>query len=75
MAIGTTVQADTITDSGLVYVTDHLELMHIAHDCGVAEYDDVSGAFVVVDNGDYAKVWVTYSSRPYDAAAPYTRVR
>ena len=36
---------------------------------------DITGAVVVVGDGEYSEVWLTDSSRPYHVNALYWRVR
>jgi hypothetical protein len=36
---------------------------------------DITGAIVVVEDGDYAHIWVTWDSRPYLLDTDYLKVR
>lgn len=62
-----------------VYVSDQQELDsiveyfgHLAEDY---ELDQITAAFVVISNGDYNHIWVTWSNRPYDLYATFRHIR
>lgn len=63
----------------LVYVTDSQELARIVEDFGALgknhDLDSITGAFVIVDNGDYAHIWITWDSAPYLTSADYQHVK
>lgn len=38
------------------------------------QFAGITGAFVVTENGDYARIFVTWSNRPYLITCPYYEV-
>lgn len=71
--IGTLRNAGDITGEEYVYVTDSQDLESLHHNIPTCP-DDMTGALVLVANGDYSEVWVTESSRPYSVNAMYERI-
>ena len=53
-------------------LTDSQDITAVLESIGCTE-SDISGAVVVVDDGDYSAVWLTDSSRPYHVNALYWR--
>ena len=55
-------------------VLDSQDIAAVLESIGGTE-TDITGAVVVVGDGDYLEVWLTDSNRPYHVNALYWRVR
>ena len=67
-----TKRADELTDPRLQGVWDSQDLEAVADYFGLKEMP--TGALVIVGEGDYDEVWVTYSSHPYDLRTMYEKI-
>ncbi len=70
---GTLKRAEDITGDEFVYVSDSQDLESLHHSIPALP-DGMTAAFVLIEDGDYAEVWVTESSRPYSVNAIYERI-
>ena len=74
--VGTLATAEDLTfgfRTEHTYVSDSQDLESLHHNLPVCP-DGMTGAFIAVEDGDYAEVWVTESSRPYSVNAVYERI-
>lgn len=54
------------------YITGSQDLKALIYNLGIVQYNqDITAAMAIIEDGDYAAVWLTESSRPYDPNAIY----
>ena len=71
--IGTLRYAGDITGEDYMLILDSQDLESLHHSVPTCP-DEMTGALVIVDDGDYVEVWATESSRPYSVNATYERI-
>ena len=60
-------------DKSYSYVTLDYELESLANDLALKD-KSITGAMVLINNGDYDEIWVTYSNAPYYVHTVYNKV-
>lgn len=71
--IGDSVALADLQGSDYKFADKHEDIQSIVEPyCNDPE--DVTGVVVKMDNANYAEVWVTESSRPFETQAAYVRV-
>lgn len=55
------------------FVNFEEDIQAVANDFSLG--DDITGAVVENNNGEYTEVWVTESPRPFDLSAIYVKVK
>ena len=59
-------------DDRYMSLSDSQDIDFICEYYGIMKYrEDITGAMVIVGEGDYDEVWLTESSRPYSIYADY----
>ncbi len=55
------------------FVQFNEDIRAVANDFSLG--DNITGAVVVADNGEYTEIWATESQRPFDISAIYVKVK